>query len=311
VLARRDDYPLLLALRPAPWLRELERGRLAYLDRRMVEAHADRAVRVRLSHEGGEFVCAREGPGAEWRLVEPVSGLPDRPRLAAVLARFSSLRAERVVAEQAADLAQWALAEPNAVAEVSYLPEDQTGPPGRLRLLLGGRAPGGGGVFAGLEGEPRVFILAGEAAEELRVGLASRLISEAEELREIEFSRGERSVSFIFRPRLRVWLDSTGGPVDREVRRDLRRAARLLAEFRALEVVSCIPRDGGQYGLRPPALRVRFSTGTTSGKTILLGARTAGGRYVRGPLTGFVHLASEEDCRVLLGFARLLEDPAN
>ncbi len=310
VYARRTGYPAVLSIGKEPYIRDLKRGRLALLDRLVLEEPQSRAIRVSLTHTGGECRCEREDAESDWKLTGPVQGRADGAAVRELLNRLTYLKAEGFATESAKALAPYGLDEPRIAAEVTYREpggEDETGAEDRTwsrRLLVGAESQEGPqGFFAKLAEGERVFLLAQDVVDDMAVGLASRLICEAEGIEEIEFNRDGRSLSFVYDRQERLWKEAGGEEVSAELRMKLEDAAELLEDFTGSRVTAYVESDPAAYGFDRPALTIRLKDRTVGGKTVVLGKETDGGRFVTGPATSFVLVAAEKDAATLLAVA--------
>ncbi len=102
----------------------------------------------------GETPARVQKTDATWRLLEPVQADADSTELSAIANSLASIDIQRVVDENAADVAQYGL-EPAHVT-VSFRTKGEKEPRG---ILLGEKTPTGGDVYARLPGSMRVFLV--------------------------------------------------------------------------------------------------------------------------------------------------------
>jgi len=93
--------------------------------------------------------------GSEWKITEPKPLPADQTVVSSMLSTISSLDSERLVDDKSSNLQRYGLASP--AFEVDVTEKDNK----MQRLLLGDETPAGGGVYAALAGDPRVFTIAG------------------------------------------------------------------------------------------------------------------------------------------------------
>jgi len=98
------------------------------------------------------IVLVRANPG-EWKITQPQALGADQSAVSGVLSSLSSLNAERVVEDKAADLRQYGLAQP--AVQLSISDKDNK----TRRLLIGDDTPTGGAAYAMLAGDPRIFTI--------------------------------------------------------------------------------------------------------------------------------------------------------
>jgi hypothetical protein len=102
---------------------------------------------------GDEVARARRENG-DWRLVDPIDTDGDRTELSVITGAIATLTRQRVVVEDADDLAQYGLDPPRI--DVGFR---TTGDPDMRRILIGDRTPGGSDLYARLAGERQVFLV--------------------------------------------------------------------------------------------------------------------------------------------------------
>jgi hypothetical protein len=315
---RRPTYPPVLAVETREWITDLKTGRPALLDRTILELPLDRIVRVEIQRDGRRSVCSRNAAGAAWRLTEPVNAPADPVILKKMLGELNPLRSRAVVAEAAADLRSYGLHDPSVVLRINYRQDAQTSTSGAPEkhetelatkaILVGDRreiSPEGYYAMTGrVKSGARVFILSPETIKAFRTELASRIIAKAVEVRRMEFASGNRSLEFNFDERMKLWRQPSNGAAPEKMQKALSSAATLLEDFRAERLAGYVVKDPARYGFDSPALTITFRDQRAGGKQIVLGGRLeGGGRYVLGPATGFVHVASETDVARLLAVA--------
>lgn len=100
-----------------------------------------------------EVALGKDASGA-WQITTPNKYGADQDTVNGILSTVSSLNADRVIDEKPSDLSQFGLKEPSLEVDVA-LKGNQT-----KKLLLGDDSPAGGGAYAMLAGDPRVFTIA-------------------------------------------------------------------------------------------------------------------------------------------------------
>ena len=114
----------------------------------------DDISKIDLKKKGAdELVLARDGSG-KWRITAPEPLNVEQSTVSPMLSSLSTLTSERLVEEKASDLGQYGLSDPALTATITEK-NNQT-----HELLLGDNTPAGNAVYAKLENDPRVFIIA-------------------------------------------------------------------------------------------------------------------------------------------------------
>ncbi len=296
----RPPYPAAFTLAREDYAEIALGGRLALLDRLVLEEAAGEAARVEVEGERA-FTCVYDAKESRWELARPVRGRADTWAVQALVGELSRLRVARFAAEEAADLAPYGLAEPELTARVAYGRDE--GAAQRVRTLRVG-APADGGRYAQLEGDPRVFVISDYVADHLAAELASKQIARASELRGMTFHRGELTARFAFDKDALKWTDAEGGDLPEGLAQKVAEAARLLRDFRATSVADYVAdyveRGPARYGFNRPYLTVVMEEELVSGKTVVIGDEAeGGGRYAKGPVTDYVYVAATEDVATL------------
>ena len=117
---------------------------------KIVSMHQSDITRVELKRKDGQDVVL-EKSGGNWRITAPQAFNADQDVINALVGSMSSLNADSVVEQKAADLAPFGLASP---AETVVI----TGKGGKTKtLLIGDEAPTGGAVYAKADGDPKIY----------------------------------------------------------------------------------------------------------------------------------------------------------
>ncbi len=92
--------------------------------------------------------------GSNWKITEPKPFAADQATISTMLSTIASLNSDRLVEDKGTGLQRYGLASPAFELDVTEK-DNKT-----QCLLLGDNTPAGGGVYAALAGDPRVFTLA-------------------------------------------------------------------------------------------------------------------------------------------------------
>ena len=110
--------------------------------------------KIEIRKKGGEELDLAKGDAGKWRITAPKPLGADQEAVSSLLSTVSSLNADRLVEDKAADLSQYGLGQPSLELDVT----SKDGKP--QKLFLGDDTPAGSAVFAKLDGDPRVFTVA-------------------------------------------------------------------------------------------------------------------------------------------------------
>src|ERR1700691_4194908 len=117
----------------------------------------DQIKEVRIKKTGAETTVLRIGDDGKWQRAEPKPLRADQEAAKSVVSSLGTLNADKVVEDKAADLSPYGLATPTL--DVTVLKKD-----GKSQdLLVGDDTPTGGGTYAKLAGDARVYTIASYA----------------------------------------------------------------------------------------------------------------------------------------------------
>jgi uncharacterized protein DUF4340 len=150
---------------------------------------------IGIKKKGGEEVALTKDGAGKWEITGPKRAGADQDAVSRMLSTLSSLSADRLVEETASNLGQYGLTEP--ALQVSITGKDAK----TQKLLVGDDTPTGGGAYAKLEGDPRVFSIASytkssldKSAKDLR---DKRLLTvESEKISRVELIRKKQDIEF-------------------------------------------------------------------------------------------------------------------
>src|SRR5579863_5964478 len=109
--------------------------------------------RFDLKKNGADQVAGERNSSGQWRITSPTSLAADQSAVSSLLGTFSSLNSERLVEEKASNLVPYGLDAPKLEVELSEKGNKTQ------KLLLGDETPAGNGIYAKLDGDPRVFTI--------------------------------------------------------------------------------------------------------------------------------------------------------
>jgi hypothetical protein len=120
---------------------------------KILSVSEDQIKQIEIKKKDGENTLLAKADG-KWQIVQPKPLRADQDSVTSLVSTVSSLNADRLIEEKSADLSQYGLNAPSR--EVTVTQKD-----GKTRkVLVGDDTPTGGGAFAKLDGDPRVFTIA-------------------------------------------------------------------------------------------------------------------------------------------------------
>ena len=111
--------------------------------------------KIEIKKKGGEELDLAKGDAGKWQITAPKPLGADQEAVSSLLSSVSSLNSDRLVEDKATDLNQYGLAQPSLELDITAKDSKPQ------KLLLGDETPAGSAVFAKLEGDPRIFTIAG------------------------------------------------------------------------------------------------------------------------------------------------------
>ena len=113
----------------------------------------DQFQRVEIRKAGSEPIVLQKGASGKWEMASAPKWPVDQDAVSGIVNNLSSLASSRLVEEKSTDLAQFGLASPGLVVTV-VRKDGKT-----QKLLIGDDSPAGGGSFAKLDSDPRIFTI--------------------------------------------------------------------------------------------------------------------------------------------------------
>jgi hypothetical protein len=115
---------------------------------------SSKITQLHIKSSAGEITELHKGANDAWTIVKPTTAAADRSSVSDVVTNLANLEEERVVDENASDLAAYGLAEPRV--DVTFHVEGEKEP---KRILLGEKTPASTGNYAKLPSGNRIFLV--------------------------------------------------------------------------------------------------------------------------------------------------------
>lgn len=236
----------------------------------------DRIEEIRITAAGGETSRATK-TDAGWQLVEPEKAEGDASELSGIASSLGSLEMQRVVDENATDLARYGLNPPRV--EVAFRLKDEKE---LRRLLLGEKTPTGSDLYAKRQGDNAVFLVSSfldNTFNRTPFDLRDKSILEfdREKVDSVEIASGASTLQFvrsgtdwkIARP---IAARGDYGTIEGLVTR--------LSSGQMQRIVDASPGDLKKYGLDRPAATATVSAGSARA-TLLVGTAEGGSAFAK------------------------------
>ena len=230
---------------------------------------------ITVKAEAGDTTTIRKS-GEEWSIVAPVSAPADDAEVSGITMNLASLEEQRLIEENATDLAQFGLDKPRI--EIAFTTGGQ-----EQRLLIGSRTPTGADLYAKTGASPRVFLIASyldstfnRATFDLRDKTALNFDRETADSMEIA-AAGQT---------LRFTKTGDGWQMAQPPapRSDAAAIEGLLTRLDGLQmkaIAAAAPEDLAQYGLDTPAATVRLGSGSSQAVLQIGSSAEEGTLYAR------------------------------
>jgi len=120
---------------------------------KLLSLRQDEITKIEILRREGETTRIEKGSDGAWRITAPEPLAADRSAVESLVSSAAALNADKAVEEKPEDLAVFGLKEPHARVVIT-LKDGKT-----RTVLLGDDAPVGGGGFAQVDGDPKVYLL--------------------------------------------------------------------------------------------------------------------------------------------------------
>lgn len=114
----------------------------------------DQIRKIEIRKKDADLTVVQKNDAGKWEMMAPQPLRIDQDAISSMTSTLSSLSADRLIEEKAQDLAVYGLQSP-ALELVITQKDGKT-----YKLLVGDETPTGGGYYARLDGDPRVFTIA-------------------------------------------------------------------------------------------------------------------------------------------------------
>jgi hypothetical protein len=262
---------------------------------------------VEVRAESGAITKLRRD-GSSWQITEPAGVPADTTQVATLVSTIDGLEVERVVDENPASVSAYGLDSPRFT--VAFRKEGETA---LRRLQVGGKTPTGGDVYARVEGDPKVILIAAYLETSL-----NKTTFDLREKAALAFERDKVDM---------LQLEAQGMPARTlakqgdqwrltapvAARADFAAVDGLVQSFSQLQMKSVVNEDGTAslkaYGLEQPKASVTIGTGS-SRATLAIGNRVEDGtavyaRDVSRPIVFTLETAVEDDAKKTAADLRL------
>ena len=147
---------ILLGLSGAVWYSERHppQPKSESKTEKILTLEQDQIRKIHVTRTAGESVTLEKSDDGKWRITAPKSYKADESTASSMVSSLASLNADQVIEEKNTDWATYGLEPGKLHAEITLKDGKQH------KLTLGEEAPTSSGVYARLEGSPRLFTIA-------------------------------------------------------------------------------------------------------------------------------------------------------
>jgi len=246
---------------------------------KVFSVEADKVERIEIKAASGERSVLRKTDGA-WSLAEPVEAKADEGEATGLVTNLASMEIQRVVDENAADLAQFGLAPPRV--EVGFR---KAGAAADERLLLGDRNATGGEIYAVLAASNRVFLVSSfleSTFDKTPFALRDKTILSfpRDKVDALELASPEQRLTFSKKPGRWILEGSDAVRLDQLKVEGVIGRLQTLA-MKAITAQDVADRDLPAYGLDKPAATATVGAGSAQAVIVVGKEDGAGSRYAR------------------------------
>lgn len=244
---------------------------------------ADQVEALTVTSSKGETTTLKKENGT-WRITAPVQAEVDAVEVSAITSGLASLEEQRVVEEQASDLAAFGLAPPRSAVEFT------TAGGAAQRLQLGEKTPTGGDMYARLGDGTRVFLVPAyldstfdRGTFDLRDKAALKL--DRTKVDGVQLVAGGTAIGFAKRDE--QWRMTA--PLD--LRADYGAVESVLGRVANAQMKAIVAQDAAdlaQYGLQAPEFTVHLDAGSARSTLLVGSASPEGSRYAKDASRPFV-----------------------
>ena len=243
---------------------------------------ADKIDEITVKAESGDRTTLKKN-GSDWQIVAPAdkAAAADATEASGISTNLSTLEQQRVIGENAPNLADFALDKPRIEVSFKSGGQEQT-------LQIGSKTPTGNDLYAKLAGQPKVFLIASylestfnRSTFDLRDKTAIKVDTQQVDSLEVTTDAGTKRFARVNG----AWqLTSPAEPrsdavaVDNVVSRVLNAQMKSLAPAKDLK----------EYGLEPAAATARIGTGSSQATLLIGKAAEEGSVYAKDAARGDV-----------------------
>lgn len=229
------------------------------------------------SRDGKSFTLDRKGPkGKTWAITSPRAIDADQGKVSSFLESLTGATVSQVIAPHPTDLKDFGLDPPDETIHVSA-----NSTPRQFTLLLGDDTPTSTGIYAQVEGDPRVFTLSTDTKTALEKALFdlrdTRAVTiDTSQINRIDVKSGKQTYTLVKNPE-DVWEVSL--PPD--VRADHFSVEGLVDSLQSMtmqSVVSEEKQDEAKYGFGAPPVTIKLTTPGGS-QELIVGKKASQGYY--------------------------------
>lgn len=161
---------------------------------KIVDLKQDDIAKIEIQRKGAEDTVLKKAGGG-WKITAPKAYGADQDTVNSILTALSPLTSDHLVEEKASNLATFGLNDPSATVTVT-MKDGKT-----HRVLLGDDVPTGGGTYAAVPGDPRVFTIATYTKDSFEKGVNDlrdkRLLTfDSDKLTRVDLTARGQSIEF-------------------------------------------------------------------------------------------------------------------
>lgn len=276
---------------------EAAKDYFAFRSKRMLSFSKWKSQKLNIINTGGAVFAAEKTADDRWAITKPVAGKADMANVNNILWDLSSLDAEKVVAEKAADLAPYGLDKPRITATVTVKGDEEDKKDETHTVLIGSESEDA--HYAKVEGRDIVFTVRNTVVSHLTSSLLSRNVMEFEEddATALTIVRGDESFACERKDKDSDWqiTKPEDSKIDDKKIGDVIKGMHLL---RAARYVEYAPGDLAKYGLDKPAATITVKVKDDHDRVLQIGKKLEDGTvYARTAAASPVFILDKWDAQ--------------
>ena len=144
---------------------DLGKGMLDLRDKEVLDFMQGDVKRLELKRKDKTIVCIKQE--RDWRIIEPVKQKAENYKVDGILSKIDEMKTEKFVAEEASQLSEYGLDQPDVEVTLTFKDDKTVGTPHAVSLLVGKKLPDSESAYGKLASGKVVFVIPKDVLDEL------------------------------------------------------------------------------------------------------------------------------------------------